>query len=63
MDRLDDIQTALKPLKKRKKCENLFMTNLGLAESFKTMNRPSPIQRDQTRPDRNALREVIARKV
>jgi len=32
---LDDIQTALKLLK-------LFMTILGVAESFKTMNRPDP---------------------
>ena len=42
MGRLDDIQAALKPLKKSKKLKYIFMTILGQAESFKTMNRPSP---------------------
>ena len=38
---LDDIQTALRSLKKiRKKYKEICMTNLGLAESFKTMNWP-----------------------
>ena len=36
MGRLDDIQAALKPLKKSKKLKYIFMTILGLAESFKT---------------------------
>jgi len=40
MGRLDDIQTALKPLENLKKFKYIFMTILGLAESFKTMNRP-----------------------
>ena len=44
---LEDIQTALKPLKKLK---YNFMTTLGLDESFKTMKRPDP-----TRADRNDL--------
>ena len=39
MGRLDDIQTALKPLKKSEKMKNIFMTFLGRAETFKTMNR------------------------
>ena len=34
---LEDIQTSLKPLKKKN-----FMNILGLAESFKTMNWPGP---------------------
>ena len=42
MGRLDNIQTAIKPLKKSKKCKYILMTILGLAESFKTMNRPDP---------------------
>ena len=37
--RLNDIQTALKPFKKSKKIEIHFYDHLGLAESFKTMNR------------------------
>ena len=36
MGRVDDIQTTLNPLEKVK---YIFMTVLGLAESFKTMNR------------------------
>ena len=40
---LDGNQIALKPLKKnRKKFKYIFMTILGVAESFKTMNRPNP---------------------
>ena len=39
---LDDIQTALDPLKKRKKMKYIFTTILGLAESFNTMNWPGP---------------------
>ena len=35
----DDDQTTLKPLKKM---EYIFMTILGLTESFKMMNRPDP---------------------
>ena len=42
MGHLDDIQTALKPLKKRKRLNYIFMTILGLAQYFKTMNRPDP---------------------
>ena len=38
MDRLDDIQTALKLFKKWEKFEIHFMTILELAELFKTMN-------------------------
>ena len=34
------------------------MTILGLAKSFKTMNRPDP-----TRPDRDAISRLIFRKV
>ena len=44
-ERLDDIHTALKPLKKIEKFKYIFMIILGLAESFKTMNRPDPIVR------------------
>ena len=33
MDHLDDVQTARKPLKKRKKLKYIFMTFLGLAKS------------------------------
>ena len=40
MGRLEDIQAALKPLKKKKKIEYFFMIILGLDESFKTMIRP-----------------------
>ena len=40
MDRLDDIQTALKLFKKWEKFEIHFMTILELAELFKTMYRP-----------------------
>ena len=47
---LDDIQTALKPLRISEKIEIHFYDHFGLAESFKTINRPSP-----TWPDRNAL--------
>ena len=42
MGRLHKIETALKPLKKSKKLKYIFMTILGLAESFKTMNVPVP---------------------
>ena len=42
MGRLDDIQTAIKPLKKSENIEIHFYTILELAESFKTMNRPDP---------------------
>ena len=37
MGHLDDIQTALKRLKKSEIIEINFMTILGLAESFKTL--------------------------
>ena len=40
MGRLNDIQTALKPLKTGKKFKYIFMIILGLAESFVMMNRP-----------------------
>ena len=50
MDRLDDIQTALKLFKKWEKFEIHFMTILELAELFKTMN-----QLDPTQPNRNVL--------
>ena len=43
MGRLDDIQTPLIPLKIREKLKQMFMTILGLADSFKRMNRPGPI--------------------
>ena len=47
MGHLDDIQTALKPLKQiEKKCIYIFITILGLTESFKTMNRPNPARHD-----------------
>ena len=46
MDHLDEIQTALKPLKKLK---YVLMTILGLAESFKIMNQPSLAKLDSTR--------------
>ena len=46
MGRLDEIQTAQKPLKNWKKLKYIYMTILGIAESFKTMNRPGP-----TRPE------------
>ena len=49
------IQTALKPLEKIK---NVGKTILGVAESFKTMNRPG-----LNLPDRNALWRVISWKV
>ena len=43
MGRLDDIQTAIKSLKNRKKkIKYIFKTILGQGESFKTMNRPDP---------------------
>ena len=35
MGRLDDIKTAVKPLKKSEKIKIQFYDNLGLAESFK----------------------------
>ena len=38
------IQTDLKPLKKL----IILMTHLGLAETFKTMNRPNPTRPDPT---------------
>ena len=45
MGRIDDIQTALKPLKKIIKNEKyISMTTLVLAESFKTMNTPGPTE-------------------
>ena len=47
MGRLDDIQTALKPLKKIEKIEKKFMTILGLAESFKK-NEPARQYRSLT---------------
>ena len=41
MDRIDDIQRALKPFKKiGKKLKYIYITILGLAESLKRMNRP-----------------------
>ena len=47
MDRLVDIQSAVKPLKKiGKKLKYIFRTSLRPAESFKTMNRS-----DSARPD------------
>ena len=42
MGHLDDIQSALKPLKKLEKIEIHFMIILGLAELLKTMNQPGP---------------------
>ena len=43
MGRLENIQTALKLQKKnRKKLKYIFMTILGLAKSFKIMNRSDP---------------------
>ena len=39
---LDNIQTALKPLKNQKKLKQNFMTIFRLAESFKMMNRADP---------------------
>ena len=42
MGRLDDYQTALKPDKNRKKLKYIFMTIVGLAESYKFMNQPEP---------------------
>ena len=50
MDRLNDIQAALKPLKKFKL---ICMTIFELPKSFKTMNRP----------DRNAFWRIISRKI
>ena len=41
-----------------KKLNRFLMTILGLAESFRTINRPEP-----TRPDRNALWWLISQKV
>ena len=43
---LVDIQTVVIPLKKAEKLKYIFMTILGLAESFKTMNRPDPVDRN-----------------
>ena len=57
MDRLDDIQTALKLFKKWEKFEIHFMTILELAELFKTINWPDP-----TRLDHNALCRLISQK-
>ena len=48
MGHLDDIQTALKPLKKSEKIEINLYDRLRLDKSFKTMNHP-------TRPNGNAL--------
>ena len=48
MGRLDNIQTALRPLKKLESIRYIFTTILGLAESFKTMDRPGLIQPDLT---------------
>ena len=42
MGRLDDIQTALKPLKKCKNLKYIFMGIFGPVKSFKTINRPNP---------------------
>ena len=44
MGRLDDIQTALKTCEKKnqKKLKYIFMTILGLVESYKTINRQDP---------------------
>ena len=39
MGYFDDIQTALKPIRKTEKMEIPFYEHLGLAESFKKMNR------------------------
>ena len=55
MGRIDDIQTALKPLKKRKKCKYISMIILGLAESFKSMNQAGPTQSSLARLDHNAI--------
>ena len=52
MGRLDDIQTTLKPLiKNRKNLKLICMTILGLAESFKVINRPDPNRPGPTEPD------------
>ena len=49
MSRLVNIQAALKPFEKnRKKLKYIFMPILGLAESFKTMNRPGPTHFSQS---------------
>ena len=41
---IDDIQTALKLLEKYpKKYKYIFITNLAIAESFQTINRPDRI--------------------
>ena len=49
MGHLDDIQTALKPLKKSKKFEIHFHDHFfELAKSLKTMNRPGPTHNDPT---------------
>ena len=42
MGRLDNIQIALKPIKKSEKIETHFMSILGLYESIETMNQPDP---------------------
>ena len=60
MDLLDDIQTALNPLKKKsEKLKLIFMTILGQAESFKNES----VQCGPTQPDRNGLCRTVSRKV
>ena len=54
MDRFVDIQTALRPFRKiGKKLKLIFMTIIGLAESFKTMNWISPARRIPAQPWRS----------
>ena len=56
MGPLNDIQTALKPLKKNLiQFLYIFMTFLGLAETFTTMNRLDPAW-----PDHNAFWRLIS---
>ena len=45
IDRLDDIHTAIKSLKKWDKIKIIFFIILGLAKSYKKMNRPDPTGR------------------
>ena len=42
MGHLNDIQTALKPLKKSEEIEYIFMIILELAELFETMSQHDP---------------------
>ena len=46
---LDEIQTAVKLLKKSEKLKYIFMIILELSGSFKSMNRPDRAQHDTVR--------------